>query len=152
MIMKNSRAKKQSGFTLIELMVTIVILGIILAIAVPSYRGHVMKAKRVEAFTALTHIASLEEQYFSENRSYTELPDDLGLPVLSGSSRQTPVDNDNYKIWMGLNANQGGFALVATAINGQAEDKYKRFRIFANGKKQYSLVKSGNDWVDNWPE
>ncbi len=150
--MEKSRTNKQSGFTLIELMVTIVILGIILAIAVPSYRGHVRKAKRVEAFTALTHIASLQEQYFSENRTYTKLVADLGLPQYGSAAQTAKVDNDNYRVWMNENAANGGFLLVATAINTQAEDEYKRFRIFANGKKQHSLVATGNSWIDNWPE
>ncbi len=144
---------EQSGFTLIELMVAIVILGVILAVAVPSYRGHVRKAKRVDAFTALTHMASLQEQYFSENRTYTKLVSDLGLSPLGSAQQTTLVENDNYSVWMNLNVANGGYVMVAKAINGQVDDEYKRFRIYANGKKQHHTSLTGNSgWVDNWPE
>ena len=62
---------RQTGFTLIELMITIVIIGVIAAIALPSYQSSVRKSKRTEAKTELLQVMARQEQYFSETRKYT---------------------------------------------------------------------------------
>jgi type IV pilus assembly protein PilE len=59
------------GFTLIELMIVIGILGVLAAIAFPNYMEHMMKSRRNEAKTLLMDIAARQEQYFLDNRSYT---------------------------------------------------------------------------------
>lgn len=63
--------KKSQGFTLIELMITVAIIGILAAIAYPSYTESVRKAKRKDAVFALTDIANRLERYYTENNKYT---------------------------------------------------------------------------------
>lgn len=62
---------KQSGFTLIELMIVVAIIGILAAIAYPSYTAHVEQARRSEGQTALLDLANRMDHYFSENHHYT---------------------------------------------------------------------------------
>jgi type IV pilus assembly protein PilE len=72
---------KHDGFSLIELMATILIVGILAAIAIPSYSSYVRKSHRTDAKSALLDIASLEERFFSLNNSYTADPTQLGYPA-----------------------------------------------------------------------
>ena len=64
------------GFTLIELMVVLVIVGILSAVAVPTYRQYVIRAQRTEAKTALLRLAANQERHYLQNNTYT---DDLAL-------------------------------------------------------------------------
>lgn len=58
------------GFTLIELMVSLVVVAILVAIAVPSYSMYVRQARRGEAESTLADIAQREQQYFLDQRAY----------------------------------------------------------------------------------
>ena len=70
--------KQQSGFTLIEIMVVVVIFGILLAIAIPSYQQHVRKSKRADAKAMLLDLAARQERFFSTNNAYTPTLANLG--------------------------------------------------------------------------
>ena len=73
-----SQARLSRGFTLIELMVTMVIAAILLSIAIPAYNLYVLKSHRTDAKSALVDLASLEERYFSTQNTYTSNPSQLG--------------------------------------------------------------------------
>ncbi len=64
------RQKQTIGFTLIELMIVVAIIGILAAVAIPTYMRHVRKSKSSEAITNLAGIAQYEEAYFAENDQY----------------------------------------------------------------------------------
>jgi prepilin-type N-terminal cleavage/methylation domain-containing protein len=68
--MINVMAKNKKGFTLIELLIVIAIIGIIAAIAIPTYLGVQKKAAFSEAKSNLESLRLLEEQYFAENGCY----------------------------------------------------------------------------------
>jgi type IV pilus assembly protein PilE len=84
-----SRIRSIAGFTLIELMVTIVVASILAAIAIPAYTSQIRKSRRTEARTALLDLASREERFNSTNSAYTSSPGNLGYsaawPVTVGS-------------------------------------------------------------------
>lgn len=62
--------QRQSGFTLIELMIALAIIGILSAIAVPSYNAYVMRARLAEAHSVLASTQARLEQYWTNHRSY----------------------------------------------------------------------------------
>lgn len=61
----------EHGFTLIELMITIAIVGILAAVAFPSYQTHVLRTHRVTAGSCLAEMAQQMERYYTSNLSYT---------------------------------------------------------------------------------
>jgi type IV pilus assembly protein PilE len=79
------------GFTLIELMIVVAILGIIVAIAYPSYRTHVLKGNRASAQAFLMDAAQRQQQYFLDNRSYA--PD---LDTAFGIASPIPAEVSPY--------------------------------------------------------
>lgn len=64
------RHKGSRGFTLLELMITVAIVGILAAIALPSYFDFVMRSKIIDGTTKLSDMRSKMEKYFADNRSY----------------------------------------------------------------------------------
>jgi len=67
--------KKEAGFTLVELMVVIIIVGILAAAAVPIYSAFVKKARVSEAKASIGTIRAAEEVYWAENAKYLTLTD-----------------------------------------------------------------------------
>lgn len=107
-----------TGFTLVELMVAVVVLGIILAIAYPTYTDFVERSRRSEATEALQNLSTLQEQYYNDNKAYTGNLSDLGMPV--------NTENDYYQLSIPAGATVDGtlqsYTLRANAIGAQASD------------------------------
>ena len=83
--------KKAAGFTLIELMIVVAIVGILAAIAVPMYTDYVTRSQLVEGHTGLSDFRVRMEQYFQDNRTY------LGpAPGLTGCGAAAPTNAQNF--------------------------------------------------------
>jgi type IV pilus assembly protein PilE len=67
------------GFTLIELMIVVAIVGILVMIAYPSYVNYLYKGSRAEAMSSLMDIANRQEQFYADNHKYTSSLSDLGI-------------------------------------------------------------------------
>lgn len=62
--------KKNKGFTLIELMITVAIMGILMGIVFPNYKNYILRSQVVEATSNLSILRTKMEQYYQENRTY----------------------------------------------------------------------------------
>ena len=161
--MRNAMNKKNklSGFTLIELMITVAILGILSSIAVPSYMTYVTKSKRTEAKTEVLRIAQLQESHYIQNLSYAPaLNNGLSFPSVW---MQTETGLYNVRT-QGTPTNcQGtsaspctGYFVHASPVNGKGQDKDKKctvFRLYNTGLKQ-AVGSAGAGWnnADNLKE
>ena len=76
-----SAIRQWRGFTLIELLVVVAIVGVLAAIAYPSYSQYVTRTNRSAAQSMLLQIADRQEQFFSDNKSYAATLTALGYPA-----------------------------------------------------------------------
>lgn len=95
------------GFTLIEMMIVVVIIGILAAIAYPSYDEYVKRGNRTEGQAFLQDVAARQERYFSQNNTYVTAVADIAKLGLSSANSPT----GKYSI--SLAGGGGGYTLTA---------------------------------------
>jgi type IV pilus assembly protein PilE len=103
----------QKGFTLIEVMITVVIVGILASIAYPSYTQFVAKGARGDGLAGVMHVANLQEQYYLDHRSFATDMTKLGL-----KADPWIVENTYYKVDTTLSGDD--YTVTATAVGVQA--------------------------------
>ena len=105
--------RQRNGFTLIELMVVVVVIGILASLAIPLYRDYTRSSKEAEAKSLLRQIYTLEERYQARTDSYT-----LDLALLEGGAG---LATSGRYFTYGLAAHGSGFCITA-APNAQGTE------------------------------
>lgn len=122
-----NRRRKIAGVTLIELMVVVVIIGILSAIAYPSYSRFVIRSKRVAAKSVLLRVADRQEQFIANNKRYATSLTELGLAADSlaiddNAEATTAGGNDHiYTVTLADTTNIT-FTAQAQPVGSQAAD------------------------------
>lgn len=107
MILARLRASK--GFTLIEVMIVVAIIGILAAIAYPSYREYVLRGNRAEGQSLLVEAAARQERFYAQNNAY--LVNDANRARLGVNE---PRYARLYTLGVSQVNNDGGYTLTAT--------------------------------------
>ena len=123
--------KRQSGFTLLELMITVVIIAILSAIALPMYQDYVIRARLTDAFSALASAQSSAEQFWSNNRSY--------VGFNTASSFPKPNASFTYNL---SNQTNSTYTITAKGVAASTVAAFT-FTIDQNGNKATIAVPAG---------
>ncbi|MDT8403756.1 type IV pilin protein [Sulfuriflexus sp.] len=120
--------KKQIGFTLIELMITVAIVSILAAIAIPAYQDQVVKTRRTDGKAGLTNAAQALERCFSQNGKYT---------TCTGHGNGTSIDSEESWYKIGIATTASTYTLTATPQGAQAtkDTKCKNLTLTETGLK-----------------
>jgi type IV pilus assembly protein PilE len=114
----DSQLGQQRGFSLLELMIVVAIIAIISAIAYPSYMQFVVTAKRTTASSALLQVADRQQQFFMDNKSYTNDLTNLGFaanPLIINDEGESVASGDADSIYSISLSNVTATAYTATA-------------------------------------
>jgi type IV pilus assembly protein PilE len=134
-----TRLKIPQGFTLIELMIAVVIIGILAAIAYPSFQSQLRKSRRADAKMALAELAQLQENFFVQNNSYAKNFNDLSVPGDFTVDESGLISKDGYYRIIFFSSSETSFIFRATAREGTTQEKdeedCKTFSINHQGEK-----------------
>lgn len=112
---------KTRGFTLIELMIVVAIVGILFGIALPSYLNNQLRAHRADAKAMLLNISARQERFMAQNNSYT-----TDIAGAGGLNLGTTDSKDGYYKMVVRNGPCGDtincYKVVAIAVDGQVKD------------------------------
>lgn len=141
---------RTGGFTLLELMIVVTIVGVLAAIAFPYYGDYVRKSRRVDGENALMEAAQKLETFYAANATYTE--DEVAANI----SVKSQTTDGVYFYDIAIVAADASCPITScyridatpTTNREQNRDKVKGFRIWSTGKREHSL--DGSSWNDSW--
>ena len=134
-----AQASGQTGFTIIELMIVVLIIAILASIGIPMYREHVLQSRRSEARAAIEQIRNLQYEFFQSYNRYGSLTD-IG---------QTGVTPGGYYI-VTTNVSGFRFSAVATATGNQSDDEECAVFMLTSVESYVSYNGDNNQTYDCW--
>ncbi len=143
--MKTARHPAQRGFTLIELMIVVAILGVLASIALPAYQQSVRAGARSEAQSLLLQVAANQERFYSDNNSYSTNADPLSDPAVA------TLTSPNGLYQVSVTACGGGaigncFVATATPQGNQTSDSCTTLTLSNTGLRGATGDSVENCW------
>ncbi len=135
---KHMTNKRESGFTLIEILIALVVLGLLMSIALPSYNSQVTRSRRSDCMGVMLGFAQAMEKYRAVNYTYLGAADggaDTGAPADTLHPAQCPIDGDALYNLTIQAATATSFTLDATPVAGGAQASDGALRINNLGQR-----------------
>lgn len=152
----NSTGSTGRGFTLIELMVTMVVVAILAAVALPSFLDSIRKGRRADAFTAITSIQQAQEQWRGSHAAYTDtlLNTAIAPALANGLGVGLESSSGYYALRVDLRAT--GYDAVATAVSGKSQAEDGTCKVLGirheGGNLKYGSGAAAIDWAAANPD
>ena len=127
------------GFSLIELMVVVAVLGILASIAVPSYQDYVLRSKLVDAPSSLAQLRVSMEQYYQDNRSYDANP---GEPTGTCGVAVSGSDSKYFAYTCETSSSGDKFTITATGKSAGGADAFA-YTVDQQNNRQTTAMPSG---------
>lgn len=150
-----SRYVRSRGFTLMELMMVIVILGVLVAIGLPSYQNSVARGLRTDAQAVLLGFSQAMERRFNQDYTYegaAAAGNDTGAPDPSVFSSVAPIEGQaSYNLTIAA-ADDSGYTLRATPIAGGRQANDGIIELDSLGRRSWDRDNNGSfsDDERNW--
>ena len=158
--------KRVQGFTLIELMIVVAVVGILTAIAYPAYTDAVMKGRRAQARTALMELLQQQERYLTQNNCYLAFTTGTNFTASAQASCGSTPNSVPFKVYAGDNVANAPYRLEAAACSAtaslnecvlltatptQTDAKVGNLSISSNGVKSCTGTAKSSNFSLCWP-
>ena len=143
------KRENHKGFTLVELMIVVAIVGILAAIAYPSYQEQVRKSRRADCAGELTLLANAMERFFTLNGTYTGASVTGANPIFPD---ECPIDGGTASYDFDVNVTNLGLGYTVTAApkGPQAGDKCGTLTLTHTGDQDVSGATGGMTKAECW--
>ncbi len=144
MLTKPGHLGGNSGFSLIELLITIVVVAILVAVAYPNYSLFILKSRRLDAQSELMDLAHRQEKYYAANSTYTVDMITLGYDSSASVTTAEGFYRLNVEAATAACPLSRCFLLEAIPLDHQANDRISVIRLHSSGSKQMKDKNSGS--------
>jgi type IV pilus assembly protein PilE len=135
--------KKQTGFTLLEIMVVVVLIAVLAAIGLPSYNDYILRSRLGEAYANLSDMSTKLEQYFQDQRTYNGVPP----PCTAGGTVANLPAAQNARFFTITCSNLGASTYTVTATGSVANTTGFTFTVDQSGLKQTTTVPGSSGYT-----
>ncbi len=147
-------ARARAGFTLLDLVAALAIVALLACLAVPSYRGYLLRAHRSEARAALLALAAAEESFHTTCNAYAASLDDSTESSCGASSLRFPgIAGQGAYLLEVTSADTATWSAIATAIAGgpqQADTRCRTLGLTSTGNRTASAADGAANHAECW--